>query len=315
MHAGRSWAANRADALRGLVIDTTIPPIVRATAVGLLARQIDDAALDVIDQVLQGDETLIQLSALDVLESTPPELRIQAAQQFLTHPLRSLRMAAARVLLPARDELSDRRADDLDTALAEYRDAQLFNADRAEGLLNWGSTLAQLGRPDEAVEFLENAIERAPAFSPAYINLADIYRLSGTEERAQALLIEAIEYNPQGAGAHFALGLSLVRSGDPQGAFAELERAAELAPDAPHYQYVIGIALNSNGERGRAIESLAQAHERFPGHRDTLLALATIHRDGGEIGLATEYARRLLALSPSDNVARGLLNELESLTH
>ncbi len=315
LHAGRSWAANRADALRGLVIDTTIPPIVRATAVGLLARQIDDAALDVIDQVLQGDETLIQLSALDVLESTPPELRIQAAQQFLTHPLRSLRMAAARVLLPARDELSDRRADDLDTALAEYRDAQLFNADRAEGLLNWGSTLAQLGRPDEAVEFLENAIERAPAFSPAYINLADIYRLSGTEERAQALLIEAIEYNPQGAGAHFALGLSLVRSGDPQGAFAELERAAELAPDAPHYQYVIGIALNSNGERGRAIESLAQAHERFPGHRDTLLALATIHRDGGEIGLATEYARRLLALSPSDNVARGLLNELESLTH
>ncbi len=313
LHAGRSWAANRGDSLSEIAVDAAMPAIVRATAVSLLALQLDDTARDAIDQVLQGDEALIQLAALDALESVPPSSRVQAAQRFLTHPLRSLRMAAARVLLPAREELSDRRAADLDAALIEYRDAQMFNADRAEGLLNWGSTLVQLGRTDEATTFLEDAIERAPSFTPAYINLADIYRLSGTEERARALLTEAITINPQDAGAHFALGLSLVRAGAPEDAFTEFERASELAPGTPHYQYVIGIALNSSGERDRALQSLAQTHDRFPGHRDTLLALATIHRDGDEVDQAMEYARRLIVLSPADNAARSLLEELESM--
>ena len=71
--------------------------------------------------------------------------------------------------------------------------------------------------------------------------------------------------------------------------------------------------MNSSGERERALETLIEVHDRFPGHRDTLLALATIHRDGGEIEPAEIYARRLLALSPTDTVARNLLDELTSV--
>jgi len=313
LHAGRSWAADRGRLLSEVVTDPAEPAIVRATAVGLLARQVDDLALDAFDQVLRGDEALIQLAALDALESLPPASRIQPAQRFLTHPLRALRMAAARLLLPARAELSERRATDLDAALAEYREAQLFNGDRAEGLFNWASTLVQLGRRDEAETLFQDAIERAPVFTAAYINLADLYRLTGKEEEARALLERAIANNPLDPSAHFALGLSLVRSNAPDDAFTELELAAALAPDAPYYQSVVGIALNSSGERERALETLLDVHARFPGHRDTLLALATIHRDGGEIDQAAVYARRLLALSPADTVARSLLDELASM--
>ena len=313
LHAGRSWAADRGRLLSELVTDPAAPAIVRATAVGLLARQVDDLALDAFDQVLRGDEALIQLAALDALESLPPASRIQPAQRFLTHPLRALRMAAARLLLPARAELSERRATDLDAALAEYREAQLFNGDRAEGLFNWASTLVQLGRRDEAETLFQDAIERAPVFTAAYINLADLYRLTGKEEEARALLERAIANNPLDPSAHFALGLSLVRSNAPDDAFTELELAAALAPDAPYYQSVVGIALNSSGERERALETLIEVHARFPGHRDTLLALTTIHRDGGEIDQAAVYARRLLALSPADTVARRLLDELASM--
>ncbi len=313
LHAGRAWTADRAELLREIVLDSATPAIVRATAVSLLARQIDDLALDAIDQILRGNDVLIQLAALDALESVPPASRIQAAQRFLTHSLQALRMAAARVLLPARAELSERRAADLDAALAEYREAQLFNGDRAEGLFNWAIMLVQLGREDEAEVLFLDAIERAPVFTAAYVNLADLYRRSGREEEAQALLEQAIANNPLEPSAPFALGLSLVRSDAPDDAFAELERAAALAPDAPYYQYVIGIALNSSGERERAIETLIDVHARFPGHRDTLIALATIHRDGGEIDQAAIYARRLLAFSPADSVARSLLDELASM--
>ena len=215
--------------------------------------------------------------------------------------------------VPARAELSERRAADLDAALAEYREAQLFNGDRAEGLFNWASTLVQLGRLDEAEALFQDAIERAPVFTAAYINLADLYRLSGREEEARASLEQAIANNPLDPSAPFALGLSLVRSAAADDALAEFELAAALAPDAPYYQYVVGVALNSGGERERALETLIEVDARFPAHRDTLLALATIYRDGGEISQAAVYARRLLVLSPSDSVARSLLDELTTI--
>ena len=287
-----------------------MPSIVRATAVRLLAQQLDDDTLNTIDDALRVEEPLIQLAALDALEGLPPEARVQLAQRFLTHELRALRITAARILLPARAELSQRRSADLDIALTEYREAQLFNSDRAEGLVNWASTLVQLGQTEEAESYFQNAIDRAPIFTAAYTNLADLYRLRGDEAAARTLLQQAVANNPEDPGAHFALGLSHVRAGSPEEAFAEIETAAMLAPDIPYFQYVVGIALNSNGDQEGATEKLTQVHERFPGHRDTLLALATIHRDGGDLTEAEVYARLLLALSPSDSVAQRLLNEV-----
>lgn len=310
LNAGRTWAADRGQQLAELVTDPAMPSIVRATAVRLLAQQLDDDTLNTIDDALRVEEPLIQLAALDALEGLPPEARVQLAQRFLTHELRALRITAARILLPARAELSQRRSADLDIALTEYREAQLFNGDRAEGLVNWASTLVQLGQTEEAESYFQNAIDRAPIFTAAYTNLADLYRLRGDEAAARTLLQQAVANNPEDPGAHFALGLSHVRAGSPEDAFAEIETAAMLAPDIPYFQYVVGIALNSNGDQEGATEKLKQVHERFPGHRDTLLALATIHRDGGDLTEAEVYARLLLALSPSDSVAQRLLNEV-----
>ena len=75
---------------------------------------------------------------------------------------------------------------------------------------------------------------------------------------------------------------------------------------------MIGIALNSTGETTAALERLRAAHARFPGHRDTIVALATIHRDGGNFAEARVYAERLLQLSPSDSTAQALLEQLNA---
>ena len=314
LHAGRTWPADRGQQLLRTATDPEVPGIARATAISLLAQQLDSNALEVVDVALRSEDPLLQLAALDLLDAIPPEARIQPAQRFLTHELKALRIATARILLPARAALSERRAADLDNALAEYREAQLFNSDRAEGLFNWGSTLVQLGRIEEAEAYFQFAIDRAPVFTAAYINLADLYRSRGDEPAAQALLQQAVANNPEDPGARFALGLSHVRADAPDDALTEIEAAATLAPGAPYYQYVIGIALNSNGDREGAVAKLMQVHKDFPGHRDTLLALATIHRDSGEMDEAAVYARRLLELSPADAEARGLLNEVTTAT-
>ena len=312
IHAARQWSADRSQRLNELVADETAPAIVRATAVSLLSAQLDDRALQTVEAALREGDPLVQLAALDLMGSIQPEERAALAQRFLTHPLRALRLAAAQALAESRGQLSDRRGVDLDAAMEEYWAAQRFNADRAEGLFNSGSTLARLGRLDEATTTLETVIEREPYFTAAYINLADMLRRSGQEDRAEAFLHRAIENNGEDPAGHYALGLSLVRSGQLTEAMAALQVAAGLAPDEPYYQYVIGIALNSTGERESALEQLREAHARFPGYRDVLVALATIHRDGGEFDETRLYAERLLELSPADTVARALIEELNA---
>ena len=298
--------------MRQVVEDTEQPAIVRATAVSLLAQQMTGTDVELIGRAVDSADPLVQLAALDALQGIAPERRFERAQSLLTDPRLALRSAAARALLPARGQLSERRQSDLDAALTEYAQIQQFNSDRAGGLLNLGTLMTELGRAEESARLYLAAIAREPAFSAAYVNLAELYRNLGREPEAEATLREGLAVNPDDAGLNLALGLSLVRSERPDEALMQLRVAVANAPDAPYYAYVLGVALNSAEQSAAAIATLRITHTRFPAHRDTLFALTTMLRDAGELGAAIEHARRLVALVPSDGDARGLLAELES---
>jgi tetratricopeptide (TPR) repeat protein len=201
----------------------------------------------------------------------------------------------------------------LDRALSEHWDSLNFNSERGEGLLSLGNAFIQMGDLAEAESTMRTAIDREPYLTAAYVNLADIYRQTGREMEAEVLLRSAIENNPQNPTGYFALGLSLVRSGQLREAVITLGDAATLAPNEPYYQYVAGIALNSNGEREAGLTTLHEVHNQFPGHRDTLFALATIYRDEENWDTAELYTRRLLSISPSDGPAQALLKEIEGI--
>jgi len=311
--AGRNWAADRHERLQQLVSDTAVPGIVRATSVELLASQLDDAAITLIATELESSEPLVQLAALEALGNAPPAIATDAAQRFLSDPSRARRVAAARALIPARSLLSEQRRNDLDRALEEYRIVQTFHMDRAEGFFNWGTALAALGQSDEAERSLRAAIERDPYFAPAYVNLADLVRRRAGEAEAQALLESALSLAPEVASLHFSLGLSYVRSGRLDTAVAALTRAVEQAPEVPQYAYTLGVALRSTPAHERGLEVLRETHERFPGHAETLVALATMLRDDGRIDDATAYARKLVTASGGDATALRLVRELETL--
>jgi tetratricopeptide (TPR) repeat protein len=212
----------------------------------------------------------------------------------------------------ARERLSARRLAELDVALEEYRQTQMFNADRAEGSFNWGAALAALGRTDEAERAFRTAIGIGAAFSPAYVNLADLLRRQGRENDAQTVLRTGLEAAPDDALLHHALGLSLVRSGRLDESVEALRRAAALAPDVPRYAYTLGVALRATSEPARGLEILRAAHERFPGHADTLTALATMSRDEGSLDAAATYAQTLVTATLGDPGAVRLLREIEA---
>jgi tetratricopeptide (TPR) repeat protein len=307
--AGREARPGAARALERLAGAPAVPAIVRATALELLGRLATEESLDTIERGLADADPLVRYGAVEALEALGPGHRAALGAAALSDPMRAVRVGAARLLGAAVPPGGGSPA--LEAALAEYRSAQLFNADRPEAHLNLGVLHAQRGETAAAAVEYERALELAPWFLPAYVNLADLRRTQGREADGERLLREALEVAPDDPDALHALGLLLVRERRLDEAIDCLAGAAEGAPGAVRYAYVYGIALQSAGRVDEALRVLEDAHERHPGDVELLKALATISRDAGSVESALRYARRLVAVAPADPGAQHLLRQLE----
>jgi tetratricopeptide (TPR) repeat protein len=312
LHAGRRGAPGAEKLLAEVVRDPEQPGIARASALLGLRDRVAGSG-QVIRQALRDEDPLVRFGALLALDAQPPSVRPLLLLPLLDDPVRAVRIEAARLLAPARQQsLTAGQRARLDRVLEEYRQAQRQNTDRAEAHLNLGLLHLDLGEPERAEAEYVQAIEREPSFLPAYVNLADLYRLQGRDEDGERVLHEALELVPDNAAVQHALGLLLVRRKRFDEALEYLESAAHARPDEPRYVYVYGVGLHSAGRTDRALSVLQDAHDRHPGNPDLLVALATISRDAGSIDSAIRYAEKLVGLVPQDPQARQLLGQLEA---
>ena len=315
-HWGALFAAARAGlpgldaALAGLIANTEVPAIVRATAVSLLRGRPDRSALPALAGALSDADPMVRSAAVDVLDSARDEARLPLGGIVLDDPVRAVRIGAGRVLasVPAQNLGADQKQA-FERALAEYVAAQNVNADRAEAHVNLAGLYVDRGEPEHAEAALKRAIAQEPFFVGAYVNLADLYRSLERDDEGEAVLRKALEHAPDDAGVHHSLGLVLVRLGRVPEALLALQRAADLAPGNPRYAYVYAVALYEQ-EPARAIGVLEETHARHPGEHDVLQALVLYLEKDAAIEKAIIYARKLLALNPEDRGAQGLLERL-----
>ena len=163
-----------------------------------------------------------------------------------------------------------------------------------------GTFFAQARLVADAESEYRAALRLSPQYVPAAVNLADLYRQLGRDADGERVLRAALAASPRDAGIHHALGLTLVRLKRLDEAFEELHQAAELAPEQAQYAYAYAIALHSTSRTGDAIAVLKASLLHHPRDRNTLVALTTLSRDGGDLAAALDYSERLLRLSPDD---------------
>jgi Flp pilus assembly protein TadD len=72
-------------------------------------------------------------------------------------------------------------------------------------LNNLGVLYLRTRRRDEAVASFEECIRVSPAFDQAYLNLARVYALENTPEKAKAILQELLKQHPDHAAARAML--------------------------------------------------------------------------------------------------------------
>jgi len=309
---GAAGAPGARGALLALIEDPAEPAIVRASALGRLARWLTPALVATVVRSLNDPDANVRVAAVAVLSELPPEQRVRYLARLLDDPVRVVRIEAARALagpgealLPASSRAAFARA------LDEYIAAQIYNADRPEGPMNLANLFAARGDVERAIAEYRKALAIDPTFIPAYANLADAYRTRGAEADAEALLREGIARNPEAATLHHALGLSLVRQRRIPASVTALREAARLAPDDARFAYVYAVALHDAGRRRDALATLSAALERHPYDRDLLSALAQFE-SGENRAAALDYARRLVKLDPESREYLELERRLEA---
>jgi predicted CXXCH cytochrome family protein len=297
--------------ITSLAADSGQPAIARATAIRLSGRYSTPATMAILQQQIQSKDPMLRQAALDALGSFGIRERVRLAFPLLDDEVRSVRIHAARLLatIPA-GNLPEHQQEIFDSALEEYIETQLFNAERPESQVNLAGLYSDLGRKEEAERRYRKAIELQSKFVPAYVNLAQLFSQQKNEAEAINLLKAGLKQVPDNASLHHALGLALVRQKDLPNALKHLSKAAELAPAEVRYSYVYALGLQSAGNVDKAIELLEASHGLHPGNTDILYALVTINRDIGNIEKARHYVSTLKKLLPDNAVVRQLEQQL-----
>jgi len=168
-----------------------------------------------------------------------------------------------------------------------------FNADRPEWLTNLGGFYTSANATAQAESYYRQAIALAEYFTPAYVNLADLYRRLGDESQVQQILLAGLSAVREPAIIQHALGLSYVRTQDMQQALDYLQQAADDPSAPPRYHYVYAIALHSAGQSQQAVIELEQALAQFSYDVDILTALVSINHELGDEEKANYFRNQL----------------------
>lgn len=310
-HAARTGAPDAAALLARVAEDKNAPAIVRATALEELAAFPSTLTAAAVREGLDDPDPMVRLAALDHLETAPGAQLWPLISRLLDDPVRGVRTRAGFLLSGTPNQtLSAADRERLAVAEEEFVAAQILNADRPESRSLHARYYSRKGEAEKAEAEYRHALRLSPHFTPAAVNLADLYRHQGRDGDGVTVLREAIEVSPNDGGLHHALGLALVRLKKPEDAIAELRRAAELEPDRARYAYVYAVGLESVGKRDEAIAALKDALRRHPNNREILLALVNFSREQGDLAAALDYAEQLVAIEP-DN--RNLMQLIEVL--
>jgi tetratricopeptide (TPR) repeat protein len=317
-HFGTTFAAARAGESQAtpelvrLSGDELQTPIVRATALELLARSAGPESIDPLRRALTADEPLLRHTAANHVPIRDPA-ELQSVLPLLADPVRAVRMAAvSRIAGVPPEMLEPHQREALDRGIEEYRAATAHSLDFAASGLNLGNLESALGNPESAEAYYRSALAVDDLFFPVKMNLAVLLNGQGRNDEAATLLGEVLEHDPDNAEAAYSLALLLVETGQADEALTWLERAAAGMPSNSRVHYNLGLLLQQSGRIEEAGHSLRRALELAPDELGTLHAYADYLMRAGRNDEALPVVDRIVDLYPDEPIGQQMRSILLS---
>ena len=161
----------------------------------------------------------------------------------------------------------------------------------------------------EAIDLLNQAVSRDPAFFQAYCQLAwahDVLYFLGYDRTparlalAEAAIQAAFRLRPDAGEAHLARAENLYRGYlDYDGALTELEIAHQTLPNDPRIFELMGLIQRRQGRWEESTRNLEHAVDLDPRNLFTLSAIADSYRDLRRYAEAESAYDRALGIEPN----------------
>lgn len=128
--------------------------------------------------------------------------------------------------------------------------------------------LIMLGRDDEAVPAVENALRLRPNSATTNLEAGYLYFRQDRHADAQRMLLRAIALDSRQPKPHYLMGLSLLSTGQTSLGVLQLQTAVELNPKNVDARNELGKALLGQGQRKAAAQQFYAALRLAPNRQD-----------------------------------------------
>jgi len=169
---------------------------------------------------------------------------------------------------------------------------------------NLGAALQQLGRPEEALTDLTEAVRIQPSSVTARNNLAvDLFALDRFEAAAKEFR-QALALDPGYRNARYNLARTLAAQGNSAEALTELRVYLATNPDDFEAHTFAGRLLVSTGKFDEALPHFRRAADLEPENANVLTNLGAALASAGDLAGAVPVFAKALKMDPSNTVAR-----------
>jgi tetratricopeptide (TPR) repeat protein len=133
------------------------------------------------------------------------------------------------------------------------------DATKAVWHYRYGVCLSRLGKPAEAIEALQKAVQRDPKLTSAWSQLAIEYQGQRDFARALDSYRSGLKVNSQDFALNQALGNVLLESGQTEAARQQIEQTLHLRPDDAAQRFYMARCWAALGKKKEALYWLQQA--------------------------------------------------------
>ena len=149
----------------------------------------------------------------------------------------------------------------IDDAVRHLEEAARLDPARPTVYYRLGTALALQDKQNEAMYYYQRALNLDPNFVEANNNLGSLFHLAGNLDEASRYYRRTLDLDPDHSGAHFNLGNIFLARRQFSDAELEFRKTLELRPDFGEAFEGLGQALAEQGKQTEAQEALNRARE------------------------------------------------------
>jgi Flp pilus assembly protein TadD len=284
-----------------LMADTSVPSIVKATAVHYMRNLPSQNVMNELMKALRHEDPQVRYRALRSLVAFPVAQWKDVAAPLLADKVRAVRIAAADVFLdlpPEQVPMDLREA--YAKAKQELQNYTMYQADFAVGNVMIGDFFYRQHDAMNAEKYYRRGLKKDNMMNYARFNLSSLLNAQGRNADALKVLEEARLADPKNERVYYNLALLYAEMGDSKNAAANFGRAVALGSTDPRVYYNYGILEQQQANLPQAEKLFLKGLTIDPNNASINYALAVFYMQQGQPFKATPPAIVLKKMDPTN---------------